>query len=71
MPARGHVGDTRGRARKAAEVYLQAERDHDSLTIRDVATRFGLNRRSVSGAVKLLREERAGANATARGESAP
>jgi Mn-dependent DtxR family transcriptional regulator len=64
MPARGHCGDTKFRARKAAELYLRALAEHDSLTVADCAARFGLAKGSVSDAVKKLRKERESAGAT-------
>lgn len=65
MPARGHVTDLKGNARRAAECYLRSRADGESLSGDAVASRFGIALGTLHSAVKKLRKERAGATAPA------
>lgn len=67
MPARGHSGDTAGRALAAAEQYLKAIDDGERLAAEDVATRHGIAVESLYSAVKRLRNERGIAGPLAKG----
>lgn len=58
MP-RGYYRGKSSKALKAAQVYLEAERDGDSLTISAVADRFGVSKHSVSNALLVVRRESA------------
>lgn len=63
MPARGYIPRA---GRLAAALYLKAKAEGDSLTIPQVAERFGVNPSTVRNSLCDLRKERA-AEASAAG----
>lgn len=55
MPSKGQRKSGCGRGRKAAELYLRALAEGDSLTVDQVAERFGISRVTVHNEMVALR----------------